>query len=387
MKALSMFSCLIFLIPYSFPQCNVGRLPGRADQNLYAFTLTSNTLDDNFLNQAGSRWANACGTSIPQLSTSQGQNHVVITVEVVDSPGTNHFAGFRDTQGQLTHGTVTLFTSRFLSSGHQVFYDEDEMSDSLTHELGHALGLNNGSCGMMGPPVIVGDDFLPRTIEPGECHTAESIWTPEEDSGCDPTYICMQKGHLDFCCDNHSPLIIDFDQNGFQFSGLNQTVVFDLYGSGEPISITWVLPRTQDLFLFQDINGNGICDDGSELFGSGTRLILEGSKLALNGFEALAQYDLPELGGNSDHFITAEDELWSSLFLWQDWNANGICEESEIWNLTEVQLTKLEIHAQQLELFDVHGNKLKYWAKAYSDFEGLSVEYDLVDVFFRALNP
>lgn len=61
-------------------------------------------------------------------------------------------------------------------------------------------------------------------------------------------------------------------------------------------------------FISTGLNGNGIIDEGSELFGEGTFIIGE-SRKADNGYEAIAQYDLPENGGNGDGVLSSYDSI------------------------------------------------------------------------------
>jgi hypothetical protein len=73
-------------------------------------------------------------------------------------------------------------------------------------------------------------------------------------------------------------------------------------------------------FLTLDRNGNGVIDNGSELFGNHT---LPGSR---NGFAAL----LSMAGQNGDGKVSQKDALFVKLLLWHDRNHNGISEALEL---------------------------------------------------------
>jgi len=177
---------------------------------------------------------------------------------------------------------------------------------------------------------------------------------------------------------NHSPIVLDLDGDGFDFSGPDGAVAFDLYATGEPVVIQWVVPMGDDAFLVRDTNGNGIVDDGTELFGNGTPLILEGNAFAPNGFVALAQFDEPVLGGNGDGVIDARDRIWSELGLWLDDDADGRCHPEELFGLDLLGLTTLDIVPRETDWWDDHHNWLRYLAWAHGD-----VRHLMVDVFFR----
>ncbi len=84
------------------------------------------------------------------------------------------------------------------------------------------------------------------------------------------------------------PLILDLDHDGkINTKSLNQGVNFDLDGNEFAEKTSWVAP--QDGFVVLDLNDNGKIDNGGELFGTDT-LLANGNK-AIDGFQALAQYD------------------------------------------------------------------------------------------------
>jgi hypothetical protein len=179
-----------------------------------------------------------------------------------------------------------------------------------------------------------------------------------------------------------SPIVIDLGNNGIKLGEAGIGVYFDVNADGVPDHVQWVRRGGDEGFLALDRSGNGLIDDGSELFGVGTPLILEGRN-APNGFVGLAQYDSRQLGGNDDGLITEADAIWSQLRVWVDSDADGISTYYEIRTLTSFGITALETIPKVRKYVDGAGNVIPYWAWAQQNAApGRAL---MVDVFFKQL--
>jgi hypothetical protein len=195
--------------------------------------------------------------------------------------------------------------------------------------------------------------------------------------GCENDYVDNGAG----CCTAAAcPIIIDISGNGFNLTGLNNPVSFDIGGEGHPWSITWTAPNSDDAFLALDRNGNGRIDNGTELFGNYTSQP-EPLPHNRNGFIVLAEYDKPLNGGNNDDKITNSDAIFSSLRLWQDVNHDAISEASELKSLQSLGVYEIDVDYRESKRTDQYGNRFRYRAKV-KDARGAQVGQWAWDVFF-----
>lgn len=179
-----------------------------------------------------------------------------------------------------------------------------------------------------------------------------------------------------------SPIVVDVDRDGIHLGAAGVGVRFDVNNDGSSDYVQWVRPGGDEVFLALDRNGNGVVDNGSELFGVGTPLLIDGGT-APNGFVGLAQYDSTALGGDDDGLITSSDAIWNELRVWNDRNADGISTRAEMLTPESVGLTAFQTIPKFRKHYDEAGNILPYWAWATRDARPRKTL--MVDVFFLML--
>ncbi|MBO7082112.1 MAG: hypothetical protein J6V99_08795, partial [Neisseriaceae bacterium] len=127
----------------------------------------------------------------------------------------------------------------------------------------------------------------------------------------------------------YDPLVLDLDGDGIELISENNYdgVLFDLNGNGIKVATQWV--KGDDGLLVLDRNGNGLIDDGSELFGQDTPKTFITDTIT-DGFSALRQLD-----HNRDGKIDANDADFKNIKVWRDINSDGISQEDELFSLEE----------------------------------------------------
>jgi hypothetical protein len=129
------------------------------------------------------------------------------------------------------------------------------------------------------------------------------------------------------------PLTLDLDGDGIELTALGtagqagaSTVFFDFDGDGFKERTGWV--KADDGMLAIDLNGNGLIDNGGELFGQPVR----------DGYEVLETYDTFQ-----DGVIDAKDAAFARLRIWRELDQDGVTDAGELKTLTESGITSISL--------------------------------------------
>ena len=160
----------------------------------------------------------------------------------------------------------------------------------------------------------------------------------------------------------YDPLTLDLDGDGIETLASNghNGALFDHDKDGIRTATGWV--SKDDGLLIYDRNGDGVVNNGGELFGDNT--LLKNGERATNGYQALA--DLDE---NGDGKVDAADSAFAKLRVWRDLNQDGISQEGELLTLNEAKVKALNLANKNADRDLGNGNSLAEEG-TYTDSDG-----------------
>jgi hypothetical protein len=168
-----------------------------------------------------------------------------------------------------------------------------------------------------------------------------------------------------------TPIILDLNGDGVKTLGMGSGVKFDIFADGSKVNTGWV--SSGDGLLVLDRNGDGTVNDGSELFGSATKL--SNGQKAVDGYAALSSLDT-----NGDGLISSKDSAFAQLKVWVDSNSDGISETGEMKSLADLGITSMSLNASAGNTID-NGNIIGL-TSSYQTNDGAN--HAMGDVWFLA---
>lgn len=138
------------------------------------------------------------------------------------------------------------------------------------------------------------------------------------------------------------PIALDLNGDGIDLTSYQDGARFNI--TGKDPSATTAFVTGGDAFLAIDRNGNGVIDDGTELFGD--------QNGARNGYEELAKLD-----SNQDGRINRLDRDFDRLLLFKD-NGNGRTENGELVSLKDAGIAELDLAYKNVKQAAAGGNRI-----------------------------
>ena len=166
-------------------------------------------------------------------------------------------------------------------------------------------------------------------------------------------------------CLTETPIVVDVNGNGFALTDHDSGVRFDLDSDGTKEQRAWLNVNSDDAFLVLDRNGNGVVDNGTELFGNRSPQPAPPTGQQANGFRALAVLD-----GNGDGKVDNNDSAFGDLRLWRDANHDGVSQAEELATLPALGVSAVETHYKEAKKDDQFGNHFAFRAKVFGGSAG-----------------
>lgn len=141
------------------------------------------------------------------------------------------------------------------------------------------------------------------------------------------------------------PLVLDLNRDNNVSP--SAATYFDYDGDGVKELGSWF--SSDDGLLVLDKNGDGVVNNGTELFGDS--MIKSNGAKAANGMDALRDID-----SNGDGVVDSSDEKFAGLRVWKDTNGDGFSQADELFTLDELGIVSLNTGSEIVNQVDGNGN-------------------------------
>ncbi|MBJ8499260.1 calcium-binding protein, partial [Acinetobacter oleivorans] len=279
-------------------------------------TLTGAALTQAMINIDQGNYSGAISNTLAAMSTATN-----LAALAVDKPGLS---------------TALNGLSGFLGLSSNIAEKGPEIADALANALSEIQKMqHDGTFPELDPGLLAG--FAGEVLE-GWSKEFYS-WFPDDWNpwkNINPNSDGVKKYHI------YDPVVLDLDGDGIETIAANKWsgTLFDHDNDGIRTSTGWV--SSDDGLLVFDRNGDGVINNGSELFGDSVTL-KDGSQ-ASNGYAALAEFD-----SNGDGKVNAEDTNFDQLKVWRDLNQDGVSQADELFGLTELGIQSLNLNHTNTE--------------------------------------
>ena len=224
--------------------------------------------------------------------------------------------------------------------------------------------------------------FAGQTIMMAKNLEVQEPVTPDEAPGAGAGSGAGEECGMDVLLSSPIVLHMDPTKEFKTLSAMESGVEYDLSGDNHKVQTGWI--SSDSALLGLDLNGNGILDNGSELFGEWT--LMPNGEYAKNGYEALSQY----LSNHSScsSVIDSSNPVFKHLLVWRDLNQDGFSQPYELSSLSQSGITSVDTNYEELPR-EKQGSLFSNVVKYKSTFHGEQCPSSgcaSYDVFFTTIN-
>lgn len=161
-----------------------------------------------------------------------------------------------------------------------------------------------------------------------------------------------------------SPLTFDLDGDGIESNHIySQNVFFDIDGDGYAEKVGWI--DSDDGQLALDVNGDGIINDITELFGDDI----------MRAYDKLRLHDT-----NGNGMIDQGDDDYANFLVWRDFDQDGFSDAGELFALDHADIQIKEISLAETEVDEFQNENYFCTKSTFTRFDNTTGE--MVDVHF-----